>query len=344
MITFGKTASKPNFLFGKLPVYFKENDGGSKVVSGYEGEGTLERYMEIFCAEVDGEVSPFIDELLSITDAEALSGLTHPTPMDFLIHISGLFGNPPDIATVDAWSGDEDNYIALLRHIRQILQTKGTVKALELYLALYDYELDGAITESSVTQNRYDESTPLNYDDSGKYDYGFTFYSGYDICIKDLEGTSTKDPTQAWLDNYLKPTIQKFISPIWAELDSITYSGGNSILINDEDSVEWAIAGSGTEWRMILVGNNLQLEQKIATVWTLVDSWFYIDPVGDWKFNIDGSNNLAIQHDDSGWTDITIFYSGGGTLWRFIIMGDKDLELQQLVYSVWTKITGWTSL
>jgi len=224
MITFGKTASKPNFMFGKLPRYFKENDGGSKVVSGYEGEGTLERYLEIFCTEIDNEVSPYIDEVLSITDAEALAGLTRVDPTELLIHISELFGNPPDVGIGTSYSGNEDEYIVLIRYIRHILQRKGTELGLEYYLNIYGYTVS-TLTESGITTKSYDESpTPLKYDDGTEYDVGFTFFSGFDLVITDVAGTGTKSPPQAWLDNYLKPAIQKFIAPMWATLGTITYS------------------------------------------------------------------------------------------------------------------------
>jgi len=220
MITFGKTASKPNFLFGKLPNYFKSNDSYKDV----NDEGLLERYLEIFCAEIDNEVSPYIDEILDITDAEALSGLTRDNPTELITHLSELFGNPPDISTTDAWSGDEDNYIVLIRYIRHILQTKGTVKALEYFLAIYGYEID-ILTESAVTADTYDETpTATKYDDGAEYDYGFTFYSGFDLAITDKLGTPAKSPTQGWLDDYLKPAIQKFIAPIWATLGTLTHS------------------------------------------------------------------------------------------------------------------------
>ena len=127
MITFGKTSSKPNFLFGKLPYYFKENDS----YKDGNDEGLLERYMEIFCAEIDNELSPFIDEVLDITNAEALSGLTRDNPTELLQHISELFGNPPDVGIGETYSGDEDEYIILLRYIVHILRTKGTRKSLE---------------------------------------------------------------------------------------------------------------------------------------------------------------------------------------------------------------------
>lgn len=220
MVTFGKTVDKPNFLFKKLPHYFKEKDSYKDV----NDEGLLERYFEIFCAEIDNEVSPYIDEVLDITNAEALSGLTKTNPTDLLIHISELFGNPPDVGTGQLYSGDEDEYIILIRYIRGILQTKGTVKALEYFLAIYNYEID-ILTESSVTASHYDETpTALKYDNGVEYDKGFVFYSGYDLAITDLAGTSVKNPTQAWLDNYLKPAIQQFISPIWATLGTLSYS------------------------------------------------------------------------------------------------------------------------
>ena len=223
MITFGKTATKPNIMFGKLSQYFKENDGGSKVVSGYEGEGTLERYLEIFCAEIDDGVSPYIDELLDITNAEALTGLTRDDPTELLNHLSELFGNPPDVGTGELYSGDEDEYIVLIRYIRHILQTKGTIQSLAYYLAIYGYQIN-TLTESSITSKRYDESpTPIKYDDSSIYDVGFTFFSGYTLVIEDIPGTTTKSPTQGWLDDYLKPAIQNFINPIWATLGSLTY-------------------------------------------------------------------------------------------------------------------------
>lgn len=220
MITFGKTVDKPNSLFQKFPYYFKENDS----YKDGNDEGLLERYLEIFCAEIDNEVSPYLDEVLNITDAEALSGLTRENPTELLIHISELFGNPPDIGTGLSFSGDEDEYIILIRYIRHILQTKGTVKALEYFLAIYNYEID-VLTESSVTASHYDETpTVLEYDQGVEYDKGFVFYSGYDLAITDLAGIPPQSPTQTWLDNYLKPAIQQFISPIWATLGTLTYS------------------------------------------------------------------------------------------------------------------------
>jgi len=220
MITLAKTVTKPNFLFGKFPNYFKENDSYKDV----NGEGLLERYLEIFCLEIDNKFSPSIDEVLDITNAEALSGLTRDNPTELLIYISALFGNPPDVGIGQSYSGGEDEYIILIRYITHILRTKGTKKSLEYFLAIYGYMID-TFTENEVTLTSYDEyPDPLLYDDGPLYDIGFTFYSGYDLVITDLPGTGSKNPPQAWLDNYLKPTIQNFINPIWAQLESLTYT------------------------------------------------------------------------------------------------------------------------
>ncbi len=214
MITFGKTSVKPNHLFGKLPYYFKDNDTYKDV----NNEGLLERYLEIFCAELDAEVSPYIDELPDIVDAEALSGLTRENPLDFLNVISDSLGNPPDIGT-------ENEYVTLLRHIVWIYKTKGTRKSLELFLAIFGYTIDN-MTESATSEVTYDADTPVDYDDSLTYDIGFAFYSDWELVITDYPGTSTGNPITkygtGWLD-LLKEAIQTFISPIFATLGSVTY-------------------------------------------------------------------------------------------------------------------------
>lgn len=219
MITFGKTISKANYLFGKLPHYFKANDS----YKDGNDEGLLERYLEIFCLELDEQVAPYIDELLDITNIEALSGLTSPNAQDLSNHIIQLFGNPPDIGTGEIYSGDEDNYIQLIRYIIHIFKHKGTFKGLSLFLALYGYEIDTQ-TETSAGTVTYDNDPIRLYDDDLTYDQGFLFFSSFSLVITDKPGMGTKNPTQAWLDDFLKPTIQNFLSPIWAELTTLTYT------------------------------------------------------------------------------------------------------------------------
>lgn len=217
MRTFGKTATEPNYLFGLLPYYFKDQDNGSKVISGYEGEGTLERYLEIFGAEVDDELSEYIENVGYIVDALGLTNLPHSAEkqLDFLTPISDTLSRPPDIGTTD-------QYKNLLRHIRQIHQTRGSKKSLELFLALFGYAIDD-LTEETKAVNTYD-GTPdvMNYDVGGLYDYGLSIRSGFDLVITDYPGTTTGDPGSTWLD-LLKDAIQSFIAPIKCIVYTVTY-------------------------------------------------------------------------------------------------------------------------
>lgn len=213
MRTLSSNGSKPNYLFGLLPHYFKQNDTYKDI----NDKGLLERYLEIFCNEVDQEVvNPYIEGLLSVTDAEALGNINIANINNLLIHIAETFGNPPSIGT-------DNQYKALLRHIWEILQCKGTTKSLSLYLALYGYKIKN-LSESGITLHQYDQ-VPIKgvYDTGLTYDEGFTFYSGYDLAITDYPGTGTKNPSQEWL-NLLKEAISQFISPVFAQLNSITYS------------------------------------------------------------------------------------------------------------------------
>ena len=210
MITFGKTSTKPNYLFGKLPHYFKENDS----YKNGSNEGLLERFLEIFCAEIDNGLTPYIEGLGSIVDTESLDSLPNSNKADLLIHIADIFGNPPSVGT-------DTQYKTLLRHIWEILQSKGTVKSLSLFLALYGYKIYN-LTESGVNLQKYDQTPAGSYDEGLTYDVGFIFYSGYNLVITDLPGTGPKNPSNAWL-TLLKDAITQFINPIFAQLESLTY-------------------------------------------------------------------------------------------------------------------------
>jgi len=214
MRTLAKITGRPNYLFSLLPGFFKENDS----YKDGNNEGLLERYLEIFCKEVDEEVVPYIDSVGYLYDVSQLvSKLPHVDPLKFLDHIAELFDNPPNI-------GSESQYIILLRYIRQIYQTKGTTIAINLFLAIYGYTIHN-ITETSTAANIYDATpTTIKYDNGAVYDSGFTFYSGWDLVITDLPGKTPTDPGATWMTNELKVAIQKFISPIFSILNSVTYS------------------------------------------------------------------------------------------------------------------------
>lgn len=216
MKIFSKTPSSPNYLFGLLPQRFVEEDNYKpNSVTEYTEEGLLERFLEIFCLDIDNNLSPYIDDIGLLVDASQLSSLPHTDPDKFLNHLAEDLGNPPDIGTTD-------QYKNLLVNTRLINQHKGSKTGLSLFLAVFQYKIS-SITESEVSAKNYDSTpTVLQYDSGVQYDYGFTFYSGWDLIITDMDGTGPKNPSAAFLE-LLKEAIQKYISPVFATLGSLTY-------------------------------------------------------------------------------------------------------------------------
>ena len=214
MRTFRKTTDKPNYLFGLLPYYFKANDTYKDV----NDEGLLERFLELFCEEIDTQVSYPIDSILYIFDALSYDLLAVNNPNDFLNYLAENFNNPPDIGT-------EDQYKILLRYLAHILRVRGTRKGIELFLAIFGYRIK-SLNEYSLDLNIYDNTpNPSKYDQSLQYDNEFIFYSEFDLIIEDYPGYGTNPPTAAWLA-LLKEAIEKFLIPIWARLVVLSYDKG----------------------------------------------------------------------------------------------------------------------
>lgn len=220
MIIFGKTATKPNHLFGQLPNYFKENDSYvPNAVSGYEDQGFLERYLQGFCEEIDDEISPYLDNILWLFDALGLSNLPNTDPDLFLIHLSDSLGNPPDIGD-DA--GNHEQYKTLLRYLRIILQNKGSITGVNLYLKLFGYTIS-SLTVTPYDSPIYDRTpTPFKYDSGIIYDANNIIFSDLDMVISNYPGLTPGAPDSGWLDT-LKNAIQVFLLPINTSLNSITY-------------------------------------------------------------------------------------------------------------------------
>lgn len=216
MIQFSKTSIKPNYMFGTLPNYFKENDTYvPNSVVGYEDEGFLERYLEAFCLEVDGELSPYLDNLGYLFDATGLNNLPHSDPDRFLIHLSDIMGNPPDIGT-------DTQYKILIRYLTHILKVKGSLLSLDLYLALLGYKVK-EITITSYASPIYDAiPTPFKYDNGLNYDTEGIYYFEIDLIITDYGGLLTGDPGSTWLET-LKQALGNFIMPIMTNIVSISY-------------------------------------------------------------------------------------------------------------------------
>jgi hypothetical protein len=216
MIQFSKTDLKPNNLFNTLPHYFKEHDTYvPSGVIGYENDGFLERYLEALCLELDSEFSPYVDNLGYLYDALGLSNLPNSDYNKFLIHISDMLGNPPDIGT-------DDQYARLLRYLTHILRVKGTRMSLDLYLALFGYKVSSM--EIIPYNNIIYDATPqpFKYDNSLHYDTNLIYFFDINLVITDYDGLTTGDPGLTWL-GYLKEALGNFIMPIMTNIISITY-------------------------------------------------------------------------------------------------------------------------
>lgn len=217
MITFAKTATKPNYLFGKLPLYFKENDSYvPNNVTNYTDRGLLERFLEVFCLEIDGNIKPYLDNIGYLYDVQGLSNTPVTNPDDFINHIAETLGNPPDI-------GSKTQYKNLLAHLVSILKVKGTKEAIDLYLAIFGYKIS-TIGITPLESPTYDWTpSAAQYDSGYIYDNQSLFFSEITLEITDYDGLTTGDPGNTWLTNSLKPALENFIIPMYTSIVSITY-------------------------------------------------------------------------------------------------------------------------
>jgi phage tail-like protein len=126
-----------NFIFNKLPTYFRRNDS----YKDSNDRGLLERYLEIFGDELDQEIIPEIENVLDILDAQIAS-------TRFLTHLSDTLGNPPDINII------EPQYRNILSFIVDFYKIKGTKQGYEFFFGLFGYSL--VITELPYHEAFYD--------------------------------------------------------------------------------------------------------------------------------------------------------------------------------------------
>lgn len=216
MITFSKTINKPGFLFGKLPNYFKANDNHiPNTVVGYENDGLLERYLDIFGLELDNQFTPYIDSLHLLYDAIGLNNIPGNNTDRFLIHIADTLGNPPDIGT-------NDQYKTLLRYLIHILKNKGNRASLDMYLALFGYQVSEIVIDPYDSLVYDNLPTPAKYDSGRLYDTNVIWYFNMVLTIEDLNGTNTGAPTTQWLID-LRDALNNFIMPITVEISTVNY-------------------------------------------------------------------------------------------------------------------------
>lgn len=201
------------YLFNRLPTYFKTQDSYKDV----NDKGLLERFMSSLGYELDYEVVSKIECYLSIIDASVCDE-------KYLIHLSDVLGNPPDVFQ------DENIYRNLLTYIVSIYKIKGTVEAYRLFFSILGFdieitELPPAILSTEYdTGGIYDSGNPLAVYDRG----GCTKCYLYDISFYPT-GSGELVIDQSTL-NKLKETIY-FNQPINTRLNNLTS------ILNIEDSI-----------------------------------------------------------------------------------------------------------
>lgn len=194
------------WIWERLPQYFVEND----TYKDANGDGILMRYLSVLGYELDMDIVNQIPCYLKIIDPTTCAE-------EFLIHLSDVLGNPPDIFN------DISLYRKLLNYIVAVYKIKGTVAAYELFFSLLGYDI--AIVEIEPVNNE------SQYDIEGEYDtgnidsvydnnrcspcsaYSITFYP------QTLEGINI---TQSLLDR-LRVAID-FNEPINAKLRDLTFA------------------------------------------------------------------------------------------------------------------------
>ena len=134
-----------DWLFSRLPVYFKMNDS----YKDGDDRGLLERYLSAFDPEILSETFPNIARYLDNIDVRTCKP-------KFLTHISDVLGNPPDIFD------DTDKYRNLLAYIVSVYKIKGSIESYKLFFDILGFDME------------LEEIPPLNYnsiyDNEGIYD------------------------------------------------------------------------------------------------------------------------------------------------------------------------------
>lgn len=229
-------------IFSMLPGYFKRGD----TYKNGQGEGLLERYVQIYEEDIDQNILPLIENAL-----DNLDPLT--APGKFLTQISYTLGTPPDI-----FSGS-DEYRKVLLYAVSLYKIKGTRKAYEVLFGLLGFTV--VLIESGFSDSAYD--VPVEFDDPGiEYDgrgpEGNCFAcSEYQLIL--VGATEVTAQIQEAIDN-----IIIFNEPINAILAGLTiteaavvefYIDDNGDLILNND-VNPATTASLQDGNLVLSGSN----------------------------------------------------------------------------------------
>jgi len=205
--------SQPDFsklLYNKLPYYFIEQD----TYKDSNGNGLLNRYLNLFGGYIKDEILPSIENYLDIIQSTI-------TDEKYVTTISATLGNPPDIfKTVN-------EYRNLLSHIVSIYKIKGTIKGYQVFFGILGYDVTiyevPLLTSQVIDQygDRYDDNINAIYDTGDinfTYDQSIVEYcSEYDLTLTAIHTGST--PTQDLIDR-IKIAIL-FNEPVNAKLRNL---------------------------------------------------------------------------------------------------------------------------
>lgn len=203
-----------DFIFNKLPLYFRVNDSYKDNVVD-PGKGLAERYLRIFGSEIDGEVSPYLDNFGYLWDAERLGDLPNGGNWDLLVHIADTMGLPPDVLDT------KQEYAHLLKHILKVYQLKGSILGYKTYFKLLGYNVE--VELANTIPNKYDVGN--NYDTVGlKYDIATLVPEQIDLTISNIYPSIPPTPTKLEL---IKQSAY-FITPINIEIRNLVYVNNNN--------------------------------------------------------------------------------------------------------------------
>lgn len=155
-----------DWLFGKLPQYFKDND----TYVDLNGEGLLERYLRNYGDELDENIMPFINDFLDLFDAAKCQATLLP-------HLSFLLGIPITIDDTEA------TYRKVLKYAIQLYKVKGTEPSYQMLFNFIGLDIS-VIEDTPQTPVTYDADPMYIYDEPTgvrQYDTSCASCSGYTI-------------------------------------------------------------------------------------------------------------------------------------------------------------------
>lgn len=195
-----------NWLFGKLPSYFKDSD----TYQNLNGEGLLERYLRNFGQELDEDIYPFIANFLDLFDAAKCD-------VTLLPHLSFILGIPIGIDNTEA------TYRKVLKYAVQLYKVKGTVMSYKMLFNLINLDIQ-LIEDEPQGKVTYDADPLYIYDDPlgpQLYDTGCANCSGYTIAYNAFSNplnTNTVNPSLLLIAQSIIP----FLQPINATFNGFT--------------------------------------------------------------------------------------------------------------------------